>query len=363
MYRPIRLFSIFILFLGANAFAGTPLQESQKSIRPSISISWNDSGLPLDPIKLLKAEISANLFILSFYPDHEIYFLARDAERLGRVSGELAIRHPELTPSRSHILHVSRDSGSSSLLKQYLGENGITEQALTGGKKILLVDTGFKGTLIQAISSEFSDLAQGNIKGHMLYNANQRFPSSHVFSKEAGSVYSETLNAIVDSAYFQVKQYASFPKDKGKLVDYRLGKDGKVELVRSLVGDENDGLIDPIRTEAEWKKSLAYVDSDEGKKFITQRKKFFQALSKAKNPFLEIDKLMREHGISSPDFRSAVLNDLADLQKYSGFFKGVKTPKIEQYWKFDRDHSGHPDWNTGIIENCRKLYRSLLHSK
>ena len=86
--------------------------------------------------------------LIEMYPEHEIYFLDRDARLLGQTA--LLIGDIENEPTlkkRVHFLNVSRNTMTDPLLPEYLKQEGISEESLLKNKKILFVDTGFQGTI------------------------------------------------------------------------------------------------------------------------------------------------------------------------------------------------------------------------
>jgi len=69
----------------------------------------------------------------------------------------------------------------------YLGQEGISEESIKNGKKILFVDTGFKGSIPKKIDSLFSPESQKNIQTHLILSENSSFPSSKTFLRHLSS--------------------------------------------------------------------------------------------------------------------------------------------------------------------------------
>ncbi|MCB0351247.1 MAG: hypothetical protein KDD38_08695 [Bdellovibrionales bacterium] len=177
-------------------------------LSPNILGAGAQSQLQTDPldsdrswVQIRNAHFSFVASLLEFYPDEDIYFLARDSEYLYDVA-KLATEGTE-EANRIHLLNISRANMKGRLLKSYLNENGITESGLRDGKKIVFIDTGFYGSVEKQISRTFSRKARPNIKTHFILSLNPMFPSSLTFliwldalanKKEASSMKVKILN-------------------------------------------------------------------------------------------------------------------------------------------------------------------------
>ena len=150
---------------------------------------FHESNLAMSrlvPWELVKAaHFNFIASILEMYPQFEIYFLARDAEYLYDVARLVTENTPDA--SRLHLINISRQNVRDPLMPEYLEQNGISEQTLINGKKVLLVDTGFQGTIPKHISGFFSYEAQKNIKTQLILSDNQNFPSARVFMIQLNS--------------------------------------------------------------------------------------------------------------------------------------------------------------------------------
>ncbi len=141
--------------------------------RPSIL----DLDLESTDIELERAQFLFVAELLEFYEGH-LYFLARDSEYLQDIAKLVTTGTGE--QSRIHLLNVSRKSVSSPHLLNYLIDNGITEELLRSGRQIVLIDTGFAGTIPHAIKGHFSREAKTNIRAHLIVSDSD-LPSSRVF--------------------------------------------------------------------------------------------------------------------------------------------------------------------------------------
>lgn len=95
----------------------------------------------------LEASISYLAEIEAFFPDHEIFFLARDCEYLYQIAQRLHINNPKRL-SEIHVLAVSSNVSGHLNLKHYLEQKGLLRKS---DKPALLVDTGFDGSIPNAI--------------------------------------------------------------------------------------------------------------------------------------------------------------------------------------------------------------------
>jgi hypothetical protein len=130
--------------------------------------------------RLRRGHLEAVAQVLGVYPDHHIYFLARDAELLYDLA-RVATRHDPKHQARIHLLNVSRTNMNSVHLKDYLTQEGISEDSLRAGKKVMFVDTGFSGTIPRVISNAFPPELRGQLKTHLMSSSNADHPSSRVF--------------------------------------------------------------------------------------------------------------------------------------------------------------------------------------
>lgn len=125
--------------------------------------------------------------LLALYPpETQFYFLARDGELLYDIARLVTQGGSDF--QRMHLINVTRASKTEPNLKDYLQENGISEEALSAGKKILFIDSGFTGTIVRAIREIFPENLQQNLKAHLIMSGTHRnreravqHPSSRAF--------------------------------------------------------------------------------------------------------------------------------------------------------------------------------------
>jgi hypothetical protein len=118
--------------------------------------------------------------LLALYPpDTHLYFLARDSEHLYDVAR--LVTQGTAESQRMHLLNVSRANMRDQNLKGYLKENGISEETLTAGRKVLFIDTGFSGTIPRVIGENFSADSRRKLKTQLVVSSNPQHPSSRAF--------------------------------------------------------------------------------------------------------------------------------------------------------------------------------------
>lgn len=147
--------------------------------------------------------------VLEFYPDHEIYFLARDSELLFDAA-RLATANTA-DADRVHLLNISRRSVKDPELMNYLIEQGIEPKAMAAGRKILFVDTGFDGTISKAVTDYLPAAAAKNLQTHLIVSRNPEIPYTRSFLTHLGvSIDGESLpdlRRIIINSYERIPRF------------------------------------------------------------------------------------------------------------------------------------------------------------
>lgn len=138
---------------------------------PHLASQSEGSALQKREMALFLAQLEA------FYPENELYFLARDAESLYDLSQVMwsATHHK----NRFHLLNVSSITMNSPYLREYLSQEGIHPASLSQ-KKIVLIDTGYSGTIITKIRELFPQY-KDSIKSHLIQCHLSNHPQSKLF--------------------------------------------------------------------------------------------------------------------------------------------------------------------------------------
>lgn len=234
------ILSVYLLASCLPVFAVDPSRLLEHySKRPKIEEiqAKEHNDLSSDWGKFKPAQFNLVAELLEFYPDYEIYFLARDSEFI-YDSARLATLESESDRERVHLLNISRVNVSTSNIHAYLIQQGISPKAMARGKKILFVDTGFDGTISKAIKDILPEEARENFKTHLILSRNEEFPSSRVFL----DVFQMPLEE--DELFYlrkeMIKRYESLPKFTDRSFDYE-EVNGQMEPVsHRLEGQEGD---------------------------------------------------------------------------------------------------------------------------
>lgn len=127
---------------------------------------------------LKKANLAFVSFLLEFYPDCDLYFLARDAEMLFDTA-QIIANSEEL--KRIHIINVSRKTMQDPNLKNYLTQNKISKRRLHRGLKIIFIDSGFAANIPKKINELFGNNYRNQLRTHLIISKVINHPSSRLF--------------------------------------------------------------------------------------------------------------------------------------------------------------------------------------
>ncbi len=129
--------------------------------------------------RLKDAHLHGLAALVELYPTEHIYFLARDAEYLYDLLRVLGQEDKALN-TRIHLLNISRKNQNDPNVKKYLAQEGLSEAALSKGGRAVLIDTGFRGSIIKTVQNLFPTYAE-QIHGHLIISDSQQFPSLRAF--------------------------------------------------------------------------------------------------------------------------------------------------------------------------------------
>lgn len=238
-----------------------------------------------------RAMLEGALQFQAFYSNSDLYFLARDAEYMYDM---LRLMNPR--SKTIHLLNVSRLNMRDEAVGEYLKQEGIDTESLmeANGKEKVLIDTGFVGTIPNAIKKRFPHYAQRKIKTHLICSDTSVYPSSYtvmsVLEPRAWThVASQLHDPIVDMEYLPHYQNRS----------NSFIKRGKRLVPQPQVDDRLDGGGGNPEEALKYMEDLkAYIQSDEGKQFVENRKTFWEDLLTALR-------------MSSKDFERAVEKEYA----------------------------------------------------
>lgn len=186
------------------------------SLRPSI---LNIEAKPLKDrspfvAQYQKASLLFVSFLLKFYENSHLYFLARDAEFFYDIAQLL-----EPQSKRIHLINISRESVNSKQLKSYLESQQFFTR-LNQGQRSVLVDTGYFGSIPNRLLRLLTTEQKALVKTHLAASENVLIPSSLVFlsqirKNEQTALLPSALHPIIEEYEHELPHYTD------RAVDYK----------------------------------------------------------------------------------------------------------------------------------------------
>ncbi|MGE4130304.1 MAG: hypothetical protein AB7F86_01630 [Bdellovibrionales bacterium] len=118
--------------------------------------------------------------IMTFFPDDEYYFLARDIEYLYDTARVL-FQFDEVTSKRFHLLPVGRLNATRANIDEYLAQEGLT-QANLQGRQALAIDSCCSGSIPKHIAATVRNRGV-QVRGFLIETDD--FPKSTLFKSMA----------------------------------------------------------------------------------------------------------------------------------------------------------------------------------
>lgn len=230
---------IFLFQLVSLASEGVP--NNSYLSRPKIEslVAQDHSGLDgfwNDRFK--KAHFFFAATLMEFYKDQNIYFLARDSELV--YDAALLIKG-EQSNDRLHLINVSRANMGHSNLPDYLASNGIDERSLTQGPGLVLIDTGFAGTIPNRIQQLFPEQLRKKLKSHFILSSNPQIPSGYSFLIHLNPL-ANTLSPT--KMHGSIVSYEHMPRFNNRSDHYQLINDVWNPLTSEELNSD-DGSVNP----------------------------------------------------------------------------------------------------------------------
>lgn len=203
------LFLAFIFSVDGNSVQETDLISY--NVRPSVDQvrpqEHNNFGPEWESFKDAIMRSSAQVF--EMYPDHELYFLARDGEFFYDFLKLAGQDHPDIL-KRIHIINVSSRSIMSPHLKAYLEQEGILNDSKGKKKKFLLFDSGYQGSIYDRVRKLLSkDMI---IDCFLIISYHKDCPSSRSFFRDIegwdGDITSYKTRRMMDQ-FESIEHYTS----------------------------------------------------------------------------------------------------------------------------------------------------------
>lgn len=325
----IYLFSLFIFLSCSHSLSLRNFSSDKNSVeiyRPSIlEVVSEDIDISRDWESYLVSICEYVSMILGFYHDHEIYFLSRDAELYYDLATLISHNFSDVPKKNIKLLHVSSKSVKDENYDKYLYHKGIRKKKLNDGAKVLLVDTGFSGTIPAHTQKHFLDSSRENIRSQFILSKNKLIPSSRTslmwLVKEAYHLPDVAYDRIysfeeLKHVHYSIETYRKDREKSRNWVPYvhKVKEDGikitAINFMKSLKKYFENADVQKIIREriGFWKNLRGMVGKtkvDELKKYLNNIKNFKQKLSwPAMRSF---------HFISPQIFKEAVIRDLREM--------------------------------------------------
>jgi len=260
--------------IATNAQGSITADQESYLDRPDIlQVSTKAHNMGANWEALKKAHFAFVAELLELYsPDTQFYFLARDSEYLFDTAR--LVTEGTQDSKRIHLLNVSRGNMRDKNIKKYLAENGISDEGLSKGKKVLFVDTGFAGTIPGVIAENFSQDLRSQLKTHLIVSNNSQHPSSRVFLYFINPAVNDQSPASMHST---IVSYEHMPRytDRSNQFSFQGGLHHPV----SAIGGAADGTVSKEQAlrymedlRATWQRDEAKLQAEEMRELFRSAK-------------------------------------------------------------------------------------------
>jgi len=239
------------------------------SVRPdigSVRRLSHSEGLPASWSRVKYAQLELVAQTMEMYPDRQVYFLGRDLEWgndawTGLNSGSPSERE------RSHLLNVSQDTKESPHLEKYLASRGLDRRSIHLGKKAVFLDTGYYGSIPQALSEVFTSAAPKQLVTQLMVSGNSDVPSSRSSLFYLDPRAADTKPSLLHSS---IRDFEDLPHYTEKAEFYQ-NLHGNWEAMSPTHGDPESSKI--------YMEDLAgFLDDPKVRAYFATRRKFWREL-------------------------------------------------------------------------------------
>lgn len=320
-----------------------------------------------------RGQIEAAAELIEMYPSEELYFLARDGELLFDTVRLIAKNDPILS-RRIHLLNISRANMRAPHVQDYLAQEGISEASLSAGKRVVLVDTGFSGTIPSVIGESLSPGARERLKTHLLCSSNSKHPSSRVFltalNPAAPHLYPGSMHATILS-------YEHMPRYTDRSTGFeKIG--GRWQPISPVNSESLDGSVDKNIARAYMDDLASELGRPEVVAQIQQRRELWKKLqalaAREDTSALQTElRALAGEGDSDP-FAEAVVRDFFEILEKNAHSKAVfhlslTDVGLDRPGQMTNQGSNknklikkYPKW-TSILENPETGIKNLISQK
>jgi hypothetical protein len=353
------LFTVELLFvcltLFSQALLGAQIPNGWESYldRPDIlKVSTsNDHRNSNNSEALMQAQFSFVAQLLALYPaDTDLYFLARDSEYLYDIA-KMATEGTAAA-KRIHLVNVSRANMHDPKLNAYLAQNGISDQTLAAGKKVVFIDTGFAGTIPRVILSGFQQFKE-QFKTHLIVSSNPGHPSSRTFLGFLNPAINEFSPSALHGTIVNYEYMARYTDRSSTYYSV----DGVLHPISSTAQGTGDGLVSkPISLlymqdlQRMWRKTQTRSDFAETIRIVKSLKaRLLEGSTESINSIKQ--ELEQSKGTLVGRQLESHLRDIFDAQKNLDFTLsaslqdfGLKAPSASNYFNKNLLIEKFPEW-------------------
>lgn len=154
------------------------------NVAPSPLPSSTNAKFTESRLRIEMTHLSIAAFLLEAYKGFDIYLLARDLE--GLYDTLRLVAHDTTERSSIHIINISRLSSNSHTLPLYLDDVGLSDSHMHPKRNILIMDSGLRGTIIDAAKKRLSETNAHLVQGLLLYSETPRYKGMEIFSAMSG---------------------------------------------------------------------------------------------------------------------------------------------------------------------------------
>ncbi|MEQ1878796.1 MAG: hypothetical protein ABL958_19300, partial [Bdellovibrionia bacterium] len=208
---------------------------------------------------------------------------ARDRARLKLLHvSRLSIPEDSKTYDRGKHIGQPDSKTARENLKGYLVQEGITEEFLAKNK-VLLFDSGFKGTIPDAIDQLYPEHLRQNIVRHYLLSGDAKATSTWSFIEKLspGSLVSRrrtdrhAMSSEVDSLF---KIFEGLPKYEPRTAGYaRDPRTGRFSVVKASMYDNDEARVTPEKAQEFMEDVKAYGEREDVRAELANQRNLWRA--------------------------------------------------------------------------------------
>jgi hypothetical protein len=270
------------------------------------------------------AQLEATAQILELYSDHEIYFLARDSENLYDLARWFSKNDPK-TLKKIHLLNISRLNVRASGVESYLAQEGISTQTLKAGKKVVLVDTGFMGSISEALAAKFPPAVRDQIKTHLMCSNNPLHPSTRAFLTRLNPAAIQLEPTLLHGLVKQLEHLPHHTDRSNRFIQVK----GQWQPLSPTVGQE-DGQVSKVKARQYMEDLLFDAQQPENKKLFELRRSQWREMKQLKTK-PEVSKYLQRLLGSQPDPHSeAMVRDYLETSRMNLDWSKDELPDLKK---------------------------------